>query len=46
MVGSARCGLLVASTSDLQSQTIIALCQSFPLSSHFKAASSAAFPAE
>ena len=46
MIGSAWRGLPVASTSDLQSQTMTALCQSFSLSSHFKLASSAAFSAE
>ena len=46
MIGSFWCGLPVASTRDLQSQTMTALCQSFSLSSHFKAASSAAFCAE
>ena len=46
MFESAWCGLSVASTSDLQSQNMTTLCQSFSLSSHFKAASIAAFSAE
>ena len=46
MVGSVWCGLLVVSNSDLQSQTIIALCQPCSLFSQSKAASSAVFPAE
>ena len=46
MVESDWCELPVVSTSYLQSQTMTALCQSFSLSSHFKAASSAAFSAK
>ena len=46
MVGLAWCRLPVVSTSDLQLQTITTPCQSFLLSSHFKATSSVAFSAE
>ena len=39
MIGSALCGLPVASTRDLRSQTMTPLFQLFSFSSHFKAAS-------